>query len=76
MHQHVPPPLHAKQAIMRSQTTTTEEDIHVPVAETREPWVLPNSIFKPRVKESDARAFHDGAAVSCRRGGTCCGVAG
>lgn len=52
------------QAIMKSQTTTTEEDIHVPVAEQREPWTLPGSIFKPRVKESDARAFYDGAAVS------------
>jgi hypothetical protein len=54
------------QAIMKSQTTTTEEDIHVPVAEHREPWTLPGSIFKPRVKESDARAFYDGPAVSGR----------
>lgn len=51
------------QTIMKSQTTTTEEDIHVPVVEQREPWTLPGSIFKPRVKESDARAFYDGAAV-------------
>jgi hypothetical protein len=49
---------------MKSQTTTTEEDNHVPVAEHREPWTLPGSIFKPRVKESDARAFYDGPAVS------------
>lgn len=54
------------QAIMKSQTTTTEEDIHVPVAEHCEPWTLPGSIFKPRVKESDARAFYDGPAVSSR----------
>jgi hypothetical protein len=52
------------QAIMRSQTTTTEESIVVAAAEEREPWTLPGSIFKPRVKESDARAFYDGGAVS------------
>lgn len=49
---------------MKSQTTTTEESITVAVAEQREPWTLPNSIFKPRVKEADARAFYDGGAVS------------
>jgi hypothetical protein len=52
------------QAIMRSQTTTTEESIVVAAAEEREPWTLPGSIFKPRVKEADARAFYDGGAVS------------
>lgn len=58
---------------MKSQTTTTEEDIRLPVAEQREPWTLPGSIFKPRAKESDARAFYDGAAVrdqaACRLNG-------
>lgn len=49
---------------MKSQTTVTEEDIRLPVAEQREPWTLPGSIFKPRVKECDARAFYDGGAVS------------
>lgn len=33
------------------------------VAEAREPWSLPNSIFKPRAKECDARAFLDGNTV-------------
>ncbi|WIA12059.1 hypothetical protein OEZ85_012136 [Tetradesmus obliquus] len=51
------------QAIMRSQTTTTEESIVVAAAEEREPWTLPGSIFKPRVKEADARAFYDGGAT-------------
>jgi hypothetical protein len=51
------------QAVMRSQTTTTEEDISAPVPEAREPWALPNSIFKARAKEADARAFYDGGAV-------------
>lgn len=51
---------------MRSQTTTTEESIVVAAAEEREPWTLPGSIFKPRVKEADARAFYDGGAVSQR----------
>lgn len=38
----------------------------MPVPEQREPWTLPGSIFKPRVKECDATAFYDGAAVSPR----------
>lgn len=50
---------------MKTQTTITEEDIRLPVAEQREPWTLPGSIFKPRVKEADAREFYDGGAVSC-----------
>ena len=54
---------------MKSQTTTTEEDIRLPVAEQREPWTLPGSIFKPRAKESDGRAFYDGAAVSTQAAG-------
>lgn len=49
---------------MKSQSTVTEESIAVQLAEEREPWTLPSSIFKPRVKESDARAFYDGGAVS------------
>jgi hypothetical protein len=60
------------QAIMRSQTTTTEESIVVAAAEEREPWTLPGSIFKPRVKESDARAFYDGGAVSAANAQQCC----
>jgi len=35
----------------------------VQVAEEREPWSLPGSIFKSRAKEADARAFYDGGAV-------------
>ena len=27
--------------------------------EAREPWKLPDSIFKPRVKECDSKAFWD-----------------
>lgn len=50
---------------MRTQTTTFEEDVHIPVVEERDPWVLPQSIFKPRAKEADARAYYDGAAVRC-----------
>jgi hypothetical protein len=59
------------QAIMRSQTTTTEESIVVAAAEEREPWTLPGSIFKPRVKEADARAFYDGGAVSAGNAQQC-----
>eukprot|EP00878_Enallax_costatus_P045018 GHUV01053851.1.p1 GENE.GHUV01053851.1~~GHUV01053851.1.p1 ORF type:complete len:472 (+),score=157.43 GHUV01053851.1:213-1628(+) len=51
------------QAIMKSQTTVTEETVAVQLAEEREPWALPSSIFKARVKESDARAFYDGGAT-------------
>jgi len=40
------------------------EDIEVQVEEEREPWTLPMSIFKPRLKESDARNFFDTPAVS------------
>jgi hypothetical protein len=31
--------------------------------EEREPWTLPNSIFKSRIKECDARAFYDSHQV-------------
>lgn len=48
---------------MKRQTTTTEEDIHIPVVEQHEPWTLPGSIFKPRIRECDAKAFYDGAAT-------------
>lgn len=51
------------QTIMKRQTTTTEEDIHIPVVEQHEPWTLPGSIFKPRIRECDAKAFYDGAAT-------------
>ncbi|KAF8071180.1 hypothetical protein HT031_001262 [Scenedesmus sp. PABB004] len=54
------------QAITRSQTTTTEESISLVAPEAREPWALPSSIFKPRAKEADARAFYDGGAVRGR----------
>ncbi|KAG1678758.1 hypothetical protein FOA52_012798 [Chlamydomonas sp. UWO 241] len=43
--------------IMKTQTTTRAEDVEL--APTREPWSLPNSIFKPRTKETDAKAFFD-----------------
>lgn len=49
---------------MKSQSTVTEESIAVQLTEAREPWTLPSSIFKSRAKESDARAFYDGGAVS------------
>eukprot|EP00879_Flechtneria_rotunda_P024201 GHRR01025649.1.p1 GENE.GHRR01025649.1~~GHRR01025649.1.p1 ORF type:complete len:986 (+),score=357.96 GHRR01025649.1:892-3849(+) len=50
-------------AILKMQTTTTEESIIVQVAEEKEPWALPSSIFKPRIKEADAHAFYDGGAT-------------
>lgn len=37
--------------------------MNILAAEVREPWTLPGSIFKPRAKEADARAFYDGGAV-------------
>lgn len=40
------------------------EDIEVKVEEEREPWTLPMSIFKPRLKESDSRNFFDTPVVS------------
>lgn len=45
--------------IIKTQTTTRVENIEVKPQEEREPWTLPNSIFKNRVKECDARAFFD-----------------
>lgn len=50
-------------SIVRTQTTTTEEEIVRVVLEERDPWTLPQSIFRPRIKESDARAFYDGNAT-------------
>jgi hypothetical protein len=43
--------------------TNREEAIEVEAVEAREPWTLPASIFKPRAKESDARAYHDSQVV-------------
>jgi len=42
------------------------EDIEVKVVEERDPWTLPVSIFKPRLKESDSRNFFDTPAVSLK----------
>ncbi len=50
--------------ILKQQTTTYEEDISIIPQEEREPWTLPMSVFKPRAKESDAKAYHDNAGVS------------
>eukprot|EP00983_Pelagomonas_calceolata_P113261 1159965-Pelagomonas_calceolata.AAC.18 len=50
--------------IIKTQTQMYVEDIEVKVVEEREPWTLPMSIFKPRLKESDARNFFDTPAVS------------
>ncbi|KAG2438847.1 hypothetical protein HXX76_005387 [Chlamydomonas incerta] len=49
--------------IIKTQTTTRVENIEVKAQEEREPWTLPSSIFKNRVKECDARAFFDSHAV-------------
>lgn len=57
---------------MKSQTSVMEETVAVQLAEEREPWALPASIFKARVKESDARAFYDGGAVSLLQILVCC----
>ena len=48
------------------------EAIEVKMVEEREPWQLPQSIFKPRAKECDARAFFDSPQV--QGGGGCRGV--
>jgi hypothetical protein len=47
--------------VLRTQTHTREEE--VAPAEAREPWALPSSIFRPRLKEADARAFLDHTTV-------------
>ncbi|MEW5306191.1 MAG: hypothetical protein WDW36_008675 [Sanguina aurantia] len=52
--------------IIKTHTQVRVEDIEVKALEEREAWTLPNSIFKPRLKESDAHAFTDGAAVEER----------
>ncbi len=49
--------------IIKTQTTTRVENIEVKPQEEREPWTLPSSIFKNRVKECDARAFFDSHQV-------------
>ncbi|GMH33927.1 hypothetical protein BSKO_01761 [Bryopsis sp. KO-2023] len=45
--------------IVKTKTSTTTEKIEVQPQEEREPWTLPMSIFKPRVKESDAKDYCD-----------------
>jgi hypothetical protein len=60
------PPFSRPQPILKTTTTTAEEEVYVPAQEEREPWSLPMSIFKGRAREADARSFYDGPAV--RRG--------
>lgn len=76
--------------IIKTQTTMRVEAVEVKAVEEREPWTLPSSIFKPRVKEADARNFFDTPLVRRRQGqggpqgaapqtqvpasGCCCGV--
>ncbi len=45
--------------IVKTVVSTRQEAVEVKMAEAREPWTLPNSIFKPRAKEADARNYHD-----------------
>ncbi|KXZ56071.1 hypothetical protein GPECTOR_2g953 [Gonium pectorale] len=52
--------------IIKTQTTTRVENIEIKPQEEREPWTLPSSIFKNRVKECDARAFYDSHQVEER----------
>jgi hypothetical protein len=52
--------------IIKTQTQKRVEDIEVKVVEERDPWTLPVSIFKPRLKESDSRNFFDTPAVSLK----------
>ncbi len=40
----------------KTETTTRYEDIEVLY---RPPWLLPESVFKPRAKECDAKDFWD-----------------
>lgn len=47
--------------VTRTQVTHREEDLVAP--EAREQWALPQSIWRPRLKEADAHAFHDTDAV-------------
>ena len=55
--------------MLKTTTSTVEEDVYVAAVEAREPWSLPASIFKARAKEADARAFFDSAAVRGLGGG-------
>ncbi|CAG9462609.1 unnamed protein product [Pedinophyceae sp. YPF-701] len=43
--------------VNKEETSTMVQDVEAP--RPRTPWRLPDSIFKPRVKESDARGFFD-----------------
>lgn len=45
--------------IIDTRIITRLEDVEVHQPEYREPWSLPMSIFKPRVKEADTRNFLD-----------------
>ena len=45
--------------IIKTQTQTRTESIEAARVEAREPWKLPESIFKPRVKECDSKGFWD-----------------
>lgn len=54
--------LRAKQ-IQQTRTTTNVEKIER-VDNSKEPWLLPNSIFKPRLRESDSKDFYDTPKVS------------
>ena len=51
--------LHQAKRIIKTQTTTRVENVEVKQVDERDPWTLPMSIFKPRLKETDARAFFD-----------------
>eukprot|EP00873_Tetraselmis_striata_P034657 jgi/Tetstr1/454921/TSEL_041784.t1 len=50
--------------ITSTETETSTEDVYVAPVEEREPWELPKSIFKPRVKEADSRDFWDNDIVT------------
>lgn len=54
--------LRAKQ-IQQTRTTTNVEKIER-VDNSKEPWLLPNSIFKPRLRESDSKDFYDTPKVT------------
>eukprot|EP00210_Caulerpa_lentillifera_P000601 g582.t1 len=48
--------------IQQTRTTTSVQQIER-VEANKEPWTLPNSIFKPRLRESDSRDFFDTSKV-------------
>lgn len=50
--------------IMKNKTTTTTEKIEIRKEEERELWTLQNSVFKPRTRESDSKAYYDTTKVS------------